>query len=151
MLAGGALVLRGRIDRIDLEPGGRRAIVVDYKGRQAHPGATWVRDGRLQVGLYMLALEQLLDVEAVGGLYQPLGAKDTRPRGALRDDADPGRTTVNGDRVGGPELAELLAAVRDAALRAVEELRRGALEPRPTACAYGGGCAHPSICRGGAA
>ena len=99
----------------------------------------------------MLALEQLLDVEVVGGLYQPLNARDTRPRGALREDADRGRTTVNGDRVDGAELARLLAAVRDAALRAVDELRRGALEPRPRACAYGGGCAHPSICRGGAA
>ena len=77
----------------------------------------------------MLALEQLLDVEAVGGVYQPLGAKDTRARGAVRDDADPGRTTVNGDRVGEPELAELLAAVRDAALRAVEELRAGRWSP----------------------
>jgi len=151
VLADGALVLGGRIDRVDLERGGRRAIVVDYKGSQGYAGATWVRDGRLQVGLYMLALEQLLDVEAVGGLYQPLSSKDTRPRGALRDDADSGRTTVNGDRLGGAELADLLAAVRDAALRAVDELRRGALEPRPAACAYDGGCAHPSICRGGAA
>jgi hypothetical protein len=98
----------------------------------------------------MLALEQLLDVDAVGGLYQPLNSKDMRPRGVLRDDADRGRTTVNGDRVGEAELADLLAAVREAALRAVDELRRGALEPRPAACAYGGGCAHPSICRGGA-
>jgi hypothetical protein len=150
-LAGGALALRGRIDRVDVEPGGRRAVVVDYKGRQAHAHGGWIAEGRLQVGLYMLALEQLLDVEAVGGLYQPVGAKDPRPRGALRSDADPGRTTVNGDRVEEPELAALLAAVQEAALRAVEQLRAGALEPRPAACAYGGGCAHPSICRGGAA
>jgi hypothetical protein len=29
----------------------------------------------------------------------------------------------------------------------VRGIRSGKLVPQPSACAYGGGCAHPSICR----
>jgi ATP-dependent helicase/DNAse subunit B len=146
-LAGGSLMLRGRIDRVDVDPAGGRAIVVDYKGRSAPPQARWVQDGRLQVGLYVLALEQLLGVRAVGGLYQPLGAEDSRPRGLVLAGEDPGRTTVNRDRVDEAAFSDVLRAVEEAAVRAVTELRAGALEPRPASCAWRGGCAYPSICR----
>ena len=99
-LAGGELVLRGRVDRVDLSPDGRRALVVDYKGRSgAAPQERWRADHRLQVGLYLLALGRLLGVEPQGGLYQPLGGKDTEPRGLLRDDADDGLTAKRPDRV----------------------------------------------------
>jgi ATP-dependent helicase/nuclease subunit B len=146
-LAGGALELRGRIDRVDVDPAGGGAIVVDYKGRSASPQARWVQDGRLQVGLYVLALEQLLGVRAVGGLYQPLGGDDPRPRGLVLAGADPGRTTVGRDRVDEEAFAAVLAAVEAAAVRAVTELRAGALAPRPESCAWNGGCSYPSICR----
>src|SRR4051794_29175197 len=87
-LAGGELQLAGRIDRIDAVPGGREAIVYDYKGRSKPPSqARWLAEAKLQIGLYMLALPHLIGLEAAGGLYQPLGAEDPRPRGLLRDDA----------------------------------------------------------------
>ena len=35
----------------------------------------------------------------------------------------------------------------EAALAAVRGIRSGALVPAQAACAYGGGCAHPTICR----
>ena len=146
-LAGGALMLRGRIDRVDADPSGGGAIVVDYKGRSAPPQARWVQDGRLQVGLYVLALEQLLGVRAVGGLYQPLGGDDPRPRGLVLADEDPGRSTVSRDRVDEEAFAAVLAAVEGAAVRAVTQLRAGALQPRPESCAWNGGCSYPSICR----
>jgi ATP-dependent helicase/DNAse subunit B len=152
-LAGGELRLAGRIDRVDVDPGGRatgsapQAIVYDYKGRSAPPQAKWLAEARLQVGLYMLALPELLGLEAVGGLYQPLGGDDARPRGLLRADADPGLASVDTDRLDDDAFAERLGQVLDAALAAVRAIRAGTLVPRPGTCAYGGGCAHPSICR----
>ncbi len=81
--------LRGAIDRIDREPGGRRAIVRDYKSgavRQQFGQGRWASEGKLQVALYMLAVRELLGLEPVAGLYQPLRADDLRPRGvALRE------------------------------------------------------------------
>jgi ATP-dependent helicase/DNAse subunit B len=147
-LAGGELRLQGRIDRIDVSADGGEAIVYDYKGKGAPPQAKWLDESRLQVGLYLLALPQLLGVEAVGGLYQPLGRDDDgRPRGLLLDDADPGLASVDRDRLAPGEFEALLRDVLDAALAAVRGIRSGALVPDPTSCAYRGGCAHPTICR----
>jgi RecB family exonuclease len=148
-LAGGELRLAGRIDRIDAAAdGSRQAIVYDYKGRSAPPSqARWLAEAKLQIGLYMLALPQLLGLEAVGGLYQPLGADDPRPRGLLRHGADPGLDAVRTDRLDDDAFDARLREVLDAALAAVRGIRAGALAPRPDTCAWNGGCAHPSICR----
>ncbi len=146
----GALRLRGRIDRIDVRDG--QAVIIDYKGKSATPVARWLQDGRLQLGLYLLAARELarrreLLAEPVGGLYQPLGADETRPRGVLVDGADPGRDVVSTDRIAPEAYEAVLAQVLDAAERAVAEMRAGALVPRPETCAWDGGCAHPTICR----
>jgi ATP-dependent helicase/DNAse subunit B len=145
-LAGGELLLQGRIDRVDAA--GREAIVYDYKGKGAPPQARWIEEARLQLGLYVLALGPLLGLDAVGGLYQPLGRDDDpRPRGLLLEDADPGLRTVATDRVDPATFDARLGEVLDAALAAVRGIRSGALVPRPARCAWQGGCAHPTICR----
>ena len=71
----------------------RSSTTTRARARRRRPGGS--RTPRLQVGLYLLALPQLLDLEAVGGLYQPLGRDDDgRPRGLLLDGADPGLASV---------------------------------------------------------
>ncbi len=76
--------LRGVIDRVDVDPGGRgTAIVRDYKSGAARPeqqGARWRCDRQLQVALYMLVVRELLGLAPVAGLYQPLGGGDLQPR-----------------------------------------------------------------------
>ena len=59
----------------------------DYKGGRAPAGARWIRDGSVQVALYMRAVESLLRLSAVGGFYQPLTGEDLRARGVLDGDA----------------------------------------------------------------
>ena len=75
------------IDRVDVHPGsGRQAIVRDYKSgarRDEWQGARWRTDSQLQVALYMLAVRQLMGLEPVAGLYQPLGGNDLRGRGYI--------------------------------------------------------------------
>ena len=146
-LDGGALRLAGRIDRIDVDASGREAIVYDYKGKTATAQAKWLEEGKLQIALYLLTVRHVLGLEPVGGLYQPLGGTEARPRGAVLKDADLGLQAFGTDRVDGERLEELLAACADAARTAVAEIRAGALEPAPERCAYTGGCAHPTICR----
>ncbi|MFL5844006.1 MAG: PD-(D/E)XK nuclease family protein [Solirubrobacteraceae bacterium] len=147
----GPFELHGFIDRIDA--GGGEAVIVDYKGKTATEQAKWIKDGKLQLGLYVLAARRLAEQgefpgEPVGGLYQPLGnTKEGRPRGALLAGADPGRTVVSTDRLSPEEFDDLLGQVLAAAEEAVAQLRAGALEPRPKSCAYGGGCQYPTICR----
>ena len=129
-------------------PGGA-AIVFDYKGRSAPPSqARWLRRGASSRSRSTCSpCRELLGLEAVGGLYQPLGAEDPRPRGLLRDDADERLDAVRNDRLDDEAFEARLDAVLAAALAAVRGIRSGALEPRPDTCAWNGGCAHPSICR----
>ena len=140
--------LRGRIDRVDVAADGT-ALLYDYKASTAAPQARWLADGKLQLALYMLALPHLLGVEAVGGLYQPLGgSEDPKPRGLVRREADPGQKLTSRDRVDDAAFAAVLDAALAAAAAAVAEIRAGRLEPRPATCGWrNGGCTHPSVCR----
>ena len=143
---GEGVLLRGRIDRVDVAAGGE-AVVYDYKGRSAPPGASWARDGTFQVALYMHAVERLLGHAPAGGFYQPLAGRDIRARGVLDADGSVELECVRTDRLERAALHELIDECLAAALRAASQARSGALEPRPDTCAYGGGCAYLTICR----
>jgi ATP-dependent helicase/DNAse subunit B len=145
---GGGVMLRGRIDRIDVTPGGE-AVVYDYKGARVTPGARWIEDGKIQLALYMRAAERLLGVKVVGGLYQPLGGVDLRARGVLDATASVGVECVRTDLM---DTSEIDALVRDAvglARAAAAQATAGEIEARPLTCAFTGGCTHPAICRAG--
>jgi ATP-dependent helicase/DNAse subunit B len=141
--------VRGVIDRVDVDPGEDRAIVRDYKsGRQRpeHQGGHWRDDRQLQVALYMLAVRQLLGLDPVAGLYQPLGGNDLRARGMFLRDAPVGGRLYGTDA---REQSELDEALRDAASRAAQlagRLRAGELTPCPQTCSRDG-CRYPGICR----
>jgi ATP-dependent helicase/DNAse subunit B len=144
---GGGVVLRGRIDRIDVGEGGE-AVVYDYKNRAAPAGAKWIKDASVQVALYMLAAEELLGVKAVGGFYQPLSGHDLRARGVLDGDSAAEIECVRGDSREHTELRELLSEALALASQAAAEARRGEFESRPQSCGWNGsGCMYPTICR----
>jgi ATP-dependent helicase/DNAse subunit B len=141
----------GRIDRIDSGPDGA-TIVYDYKGRTAPDAASWRRERKYQVALYVLAARDVLGLDAVGGLYQPLGGRDQRSRGLVLADADPGLVTVATDRRPRADFDATIDGVLEDVVCAVAELRSGALQPRPRSCGYNGaGCTYPTICRCAAA
>ena len=146
---GEGVMLRGRIDRIDVLPGGEAAVVYDYKGARVTPGARWIEDGKIQLALYMRAAQRLLGVRVVGGLYQPLGGSDLRARGVLDAGAGTGVECVRTDLM---EAAEIEALVQEAlvlARAAAAQAVAGEIEARPLTCAFTGGCTHPAICRSG--
>jgi hypothetical protein len=96
----------------------------------------------------MLAVRELLGVEPVAGLYQPLGGGDLRARGVFLKGAPVGGKLVGND---GRDEAELQAVMEDAAVRAVSlaaRLRAGELTPCPETCSRDG-CRYPGICRVG--
>jgi ATP-dependent helicase/DNAse subunit B len=146
-LGGGRLELSGRIDRVDVDPRDATALVYDYKTGRVDPAARWAQQGRVQQALYMLAVEQLLGTEAVGGLYQPLRSPDLRPRGAVRDDVDPDADLLDNDRLDAAALRALVDAQLETAIAASEELADGALAPRLASCGRDGRCRYPAICR----
>ena len=142
--------LRGVVDRVDVDPDGSgRAIVRDYKSGRVRPdqqGARWRSDRRLQVGLYMLAVRELLGLDPVAGLYQPLGGSDLRPRGVFLEGAPVGSRVVGNDARERAELDEVVADAEARAVALVAQLRTGELRPCPETCSRDG-CRYPGICR----
>jgi hypothetical protein len=141
--------VRGLIDRVDVDPSGSgRAIVRDYKSswRSEYQGARWLQDSQLQVALYMLAVRQLMGLDPVAGLYQPLGGSELRPRGVFLQDAGLAERLVANDGRDESELKELLQAAADRSVELALTLRSGLIEPCPRTCSRDG-CAYPGICR----
>ncbi|HVL95754.1 MAG TPA: PD-(D/E)XK nuclease family protein [Solirubrobacteraceae bacterium] len=139
----GGVRLSGRIDRIDVGPGGA-AIVRDYKNSTGYPRAAWAEDGHLQAALYALAARELLGLAPVGALYQPLRGRDLRPRGAVV--ADAAAAPVETDSVDAAEWEALLDELRGRAADAAARLRRGEIRACPERCTPRG-CGYPGICR----
>ncbi len=166
-LGDGRVRVRGRIDRVDVDRVGGGAVVRDYKSTRAEPVARWQRDRRLQVALYMLAVERLLEIPVIGGAYQPV-LVDRPARGLGLADTDGAGAGAGGGARGGANdapggIASLLPAedLRDAtsfreqldiaercACELAAALGSGRLEPTPQTCTPNGrGCAYPGICR----
>jgi ATP-dependent helicase/DNAse subunit B len=142
----GPIALRGRIDRVDVDPSGTKLQVIDYKTGRANPGSRWLADNTYQAAIYLKAAADHLGLEPVGAFYQPLSANDARRRGLMVDDADPDLDAVPTDRKPADEVRATLDAVIALAAAAGAQARTGALEPRPETCS-GRGCAYPGLCR----
>ena len=138
--------MRGRIDRVDLTPVGE-AVLIDYKASKGTPAAGWEGEGKLQLALYMLAVEQLLGRTAVAGLYQPLSG-NLQARGLIDAGAELQLGSVKTDVIEHEQARELIEAAARTAREIAAEAARGELEARPSGCAWNhGGCSYPSICR----
>ena len=142
------VTLHGVIDRVDTCAG--QALVVDYKsGSRVDPVATWERRNRLQAAIYMIAVDHLLDLRSVGGVYAPLRGRDLRPRGLLASECRDqiGSGYVSNDFRSPEDFDDQLTLARERIAALVAELRSGRIECRPQSCSSRGGCSHPSICR----
>jgi len=127
--------LHGAIDRVDRDPGGR-ALVLDYKlSRAVTPREKFEEQAKLQLQLYLIAVAEHWNVEAVGGLYHPLrGTSTRRPRGAVREDAAAQLASYrlyDKDLVDGEGFDELLADARRRAGEIVTRMRRGDIRRDP--------------------
>ncbi|MGO9900537.1 MAG: PD-(D/E)XK nuclease family protein [Solirubrobacteraceae bacterium] len=145
------VLLRGMIDRIDLDPAGARAIVRDYKSGANRPeraAARWRSEHQLQVALYMIAVRQLLALEPVAGFYQPLTGRELRARGAYVAGAAVGEAVYGTDALDREALQELLRELEEQAVEIAVTLARGELTPCPATCSRDG-CRHPGICWAG--
>jgi RecB family exonuclease len=127
--------LHGAIDRIDRAADGR-ALVIDYKlSGSVTPREKFEEQAKLQLPLYLLAVERHWGVEPVGGLYHPLrGTSVRRPRGvvteeAAEDLADYG--LYSRDVVDAEGLEELLADSRRRAGKIVARMRAGDIRRDP--------------------
>ena len=148
----GDVQLRGRIDRIDVDDAGR-AIVRDYKtGKKVASAEKFAERGTLQIQLYMRVAERVLDLDVVGGLYQPLGAvspDDRKPRGLVAREVDELKELgiVRTDRRESDEFELALAQAEETATLAASGMREGAIGRHPLNGECPKYCTFQPICR----
>jgi ATP-dependent helicase/DNAse subunit B len=149
----GDVALRGRIDRIDVDPDGRRAIVRDYKtGKSVARAGDFTDTGTLQIQLYMRVAERVLGLDPVAGLYQPLGAvgdERRRPRGLVLREEEGVKAlgTVNTDCRDADQFAAALDEAETTAIEAAREMRAGRIGRRPLGGKCPKYCNFQAICR----
>jgi ATP-dependent helicase/DNAse subunit B len=153
----GDFELRGFIDRIDVAPDGRSAIVRDYKTSKAVPGRQKIADdGKLQLPLYMLVARELLNLDPIAGLYHPLAAYgDRRGRGyGLRSETgedglleNAGIMTKSKDCLDRSELDEALDHARERARVKGLSMRAGEIDRDPLGGKCPKYCEYQPICR----
>jgi ATP-dependent helicase/DNAse subunit B len=149
----GGFSLHGKIDRVDLAPGGRAGLIRDYKGsRRVTSGAKLLDEGKLQLQLYARALSRQWGIEPLGGVYEPLAATDdTRPRGILRkderDDALEGLHTVDRDLLEPEQFDAALDAATVRAAEIVAGMRAGRIQRDPIDDRCPSFCTFQAICR----
>ncbi len=151
---GEGFALRGRIDRIDVVPGTKTALLRDYKvSKRAAGQGSLEKEGKLQLQLYLLVVREILKLDPIGGLYHPLAATgDRRGRGLLRkgeallDDLKD-RVSARGDALDQKEFDEVLEAARRTATEQGGRMRRGDIERDPLNGECSRYCTFQPICR----
>jgi RecB family exonuclease/superfamily I DNA/RNA helicase len=142
------VLVRGRIDRVDVDPSGR-AFVIDYKtGKRAPDEKAIQKAENLQVRLYCVAWDRLFAGRAVGGGYWVLGSAAV---GGIcdKDAVDPSELGLaDGSGLEHEAWDETLAAACEAAVDIAQAIRSGRIEPTsarkgPEGC---WGCDHSGWC-----
>jgi RecB family exonuclease len=146
--------LRGKIDRVDVaETGtGRRALLRDYKtSREVTTANNLVKDGKLQLQLYSIAVERLWGIEPAGAIYEPLGATEThRPRGILKkEEADlfGGLGVYRNDQLEPEDFEGVIADAEKLASEIVSRMKRGRIKRDPLEQTCPKWCEFAPICR----
>ena len=148
--------LHGKIDRIDVSGEGR-ALIRDYKSsRVVSARKKLIDEGKLQIPLYMRAVETFPDrgLSVIGGVYHPLGGtKEDRPRGVLDKDerdaliASDKDAYVSTDFAERAEIEELLEQAERAANDIVARIRAGRIARNPRGGKCPPYCTYAAICR----
>lgn len=143
--------IHGRIDRIDIGPGGE-ALVQDYKsGSKVEGGAGMLDRGKFQLQLYLLAVRELWGLDLAGGLYRPLGATSKRePKGLLRKELKSELEALDprpGDHLSDEDFDAALDAAKQRAEAIIAGIRSGTVVRDPIDGRCPDYCTFQPICR----
>lgn len=149
----GGFELHGRIDRIDVSANGK-ALIRDYKlSAKVLAGKKLVEEGKLQLPLYMLAV-QTMGLEPIGGVYHPLGAsREDRPRGPMVADHKgsliPGETSAHyqTDFLSQEDFEAIVEGASERANGIVTAIRAGEISRNPRGGECPSWCSYAPICR----
>jgi len=142
----GTIRLRGRVDRVDVLPGGR-FIITDYKTGSYHPRLSDIAAGKaLQLPLYLLAVEKLTGMEGVAGTYYVIRRGEVRNRPVFRaaglEDCFSGSRRNSLD-----DVREVVETALSWTERHLAGIRAGRFPPRSDTGSCPGYCGFRTVCR----
>lgn len=140
VLPTGRFTVRGRIDRIDVDPTQRHLVVIDYKlGTGAAISGALARGEHLQLPVYLaVAVRAFPDHQPVGGLLFHLRSQDSG-HGLIQREVGKQRYGISarqGSSLPPERWEQTLQDALGYALDAVQALRRGEIPWRPHICKY---------------
>jgi ATP-dependent helicase/nuclease subunit B len=148
--SGKRIKLKGRIDRIDLDPINKTFLVIDYKTGSRKITGNQIRKGdALQLPLYVMAVKQLLlpDYEPIGGLYYHLSDL-TLDSGFVHADLVPEHLEIkprSSSIVPAAGWDELFELVQDKVSEIVASIKEENFRSEPEPCTPW--CGYKDICR----
>jgi ATP-dependent helicase/nuclease subunit B len=146
----GDLLVHGKIDRVDVTPDGRLALVYDYKTSSKVPArAKLAEEGKLQLQLYARAIRDQWELEPLGGLYYQLGgSRNPKPRGFVAiDEATEGLDLIKTDVVDVEDVEETIEAGVETARKRAAAMRQGSIGRDPNRGECPKFCTFQPICR----
>lgn len=139
------ILLKGKIDRIDVDPKGKYALVIDYKtGKKFRLGA--LENGTaLQLPLYLAAVKEKLGLEPLGGhLYSLSAGKSTGFHHQKHLD-EAGISTSKWNRLSPEQFEHVMERAARFAERFSDEIEQTNIAVKPRDCvSY---CPYSGICR----
>lgn len=145
---GNGIRVRGRIDRLDVLADGSGVVVIDYKTGSPRIQTDWVRDGALQVPLYMLTLaSESPDVRVAGGGYLFLTSRQFHA--VVCEDAKIGEEPFKRDRICRLDDVKFWTFLEECRAKAVEcvEAMKGCVYAPGDSRRCLDGCSLRSVCR----
>ncbi len=139
------LKLRGKIDRIDVDPSGKYALVIDYKTGAEFKQSSLDFGIALQLPLYLIAAQQRLGLKPLGGQIYTINK--AQAKGFYLKDA----TTELGIDLGRQSAFErkdfdqMIQRVVAFCFKYAEGIRKAEIPVKPRDC--DNFCAFPSVCR----
>lgn len=147
--------LAGRIDRVDVDRNGRYALI-DYKASSfsLRNWKSWASNDEIQMALYALLLEsgcvsELPAGPVVAANYYVIKDSDRRKGFHLKDASSALYSSADKhyNFITDAEKAEMFNGARERIQQAVDQIRSGALNPRPRELALCGDCSWRRLCR----
>ena len=145
--------LHGKIDRIDVDPRRGTAIVHDYKlGARVTPHGSFEKQRKMQLALYLKAVDRQWGLAPDAGLYHPLGRADNaNPRGlareSVRDETLEPIGLPKNDWVTDEKFAEVVDRAEELASGYVARIRGGEVDRDPLDGKCPWYCTFAPICR----
>lgn len=139
------LLLRGKIDRIDVDPSGKYAVVTDYKTGSSFKRRDLDFGRALQLPLYLLAVQKVLKLKPFGG--QIMQIKTGKTAGFyLKEAAEELKITVNPrSALAQKEFERILSRAVQYAFLYAQGIAEARIPVKPREC--DDRCPFPAVCR----